>query len=64
MIDPDHCMCIEGPEALEDENRVLDNIRTLTEKNGKPCCLNLITEADTKFLKKLQKDEETRTKLS
>ena len=31
-------MCIEGPEALEDENKVLDSMRIMTEKNGKPCC--------------------------
>ena len=38
-------------------------MKTLTEKNGKPCCINLITEADNKFLRKLQKDEEAKIKL-
>jgi hypothetical protein len=29
----------------------------LLEKNGKPCCLNLITESDNKFLAKLVKEK-------
>jgi len=28
-------------------------MKKLAERNGKPCCINLITEADNKFLKKL-----------
>jgi len=39
-------------------------MKKLAERNGKPCCINLITEADNKFLKKLQKDEEIREKLA
>lgn len=57
-------MILEGPEALEHEDNVLEQMKKLTEKNGKPCCINLITEADNKFLKKLQKEEETKIKLA
>ena len=32
-------------------------MQNLLEKNGKPCCLNLITESDSKFLGKLAKEK-------
>lgn len=32
-------------------------MRALLEQNGKPCCINLITEADNKFLANLHKLE-------
>jgi len=32
-------------------------MQELLEKNGKPCCLNLITESDNKFLAKLAKEK-------
>lgn len=32
-------------------------MRALLEQNGKPCCINLITEADNKFLANLNKHE-------
>ena len=31
-------------------------MQALLEQNGKPCCLNLITENDNKFLRKLDKE--------
>ena len=54
---------LDGPEALEDEKKVLKQMLEVCEKNGKPCCINLITEADNKFLKKLQKEEDMKAKL-
>ena len=33
----------------------MGELQEFIERNGKPCCLNLITEADTKFLKSLEK---------
>jgi hypothetical protein len=32
-------------------------MQELLEKNGKSCCLNLITEIDNKFLAKLAKEK-------
>jgi hypothetical protein len=34
---------------------VLNNLQTFIERNGKPCCINLITEKDIKFLKNIEK---------
>ena len=34
---------------------VLNHLQTFIERNGKPCCINLITEKDIKFLKNLEK---------
>jgi len=35
-------------------------MRAFLEQNGKPCCINLITEADNKFLANLQKAGEAK----
>ena len=35
----------------------MGTMRALLEQNGKPCCINLITEADNKFLANLNKLE-------
>lgn len=32
--------------SLEEESRNLNLLTTFIERNGKPCCLNLITEKD------------------
>ena len=37
------------------DSELLTEIQAFIERNGKPCCLNLITERDTKFLHKLEK---------
>lgn len=36
------------------ESQTLSQIEAFLEKNGKPCCINLITDADNKFIKNLQ----------
>ena len=36
------------------EGDLLHELQAFIEVNGKPCCLNLITERDTRFLKKLE----------
>ena len=33
------------------------------EKNGKPCCLNLITDNDSKFLAKIAKEKRIQEEL-
>lgn len=40
------------PQQVEAET--LQEIQEFCEQNGKPCCINLITEADVKFLKSLE----------
>lgn len=39
----------------EPEADMLADIQGFIERNGKPCCLNLITDRDNKFLKELEK---------
>jgi adenylate kinase len=38
------------------EGDILQELQAFIEVNGKPCCLNLITENDTRFLKKLEEE--------
>lgn len=40
------------PAAIETETLI--SIQNFLEQNGKPCCINLITEADNKFIRSLQ----------
>lgn len=37
------------------DTELLADLQAFIERNGKPCCLNLITERDNKFLKNLEK---------
>jgi hypothetical protein len=37
------------------EAEIFGELQDFIEKNGKPCCLNLITDKDNKFLKNLAK---------
>lgn len=41
--------------AMEDKEKNFAHIQEFIEQNGKPCCLNLITDRDLKFLKQLEK---------
>jgi hypothetical protein len=40
----------------------LVDIQEFIEKRGKPCCLNLITEKDNKFLRALEKQQKAADK--
>lgn len=40
------------------DSELLADLQEFIERNGKPCCLNLITERDNKFLKNLEKSKE------
>ena len=44
--------------ALDKEAENLERMQEFIERNGKPCCLNLITERDVKFLKQHTADQE------
>jgi len=48
----------EDKTPLQLESECLSSIQEFCEKNGKPCCINLITEGDLKFLKSLEPVEE------
>lgn len=48
-------MLIDDPEVTKDTDLTLNNMRQLLEQNGKPCCLNLITDADNKFLRNIDR---------
>lgn len=39
----------------EQDAALLTEIQAFIERNGKPCCLNLITERDNRFLSNLEK---------
>ncbi len=41
----------------KDEKAMQSDLMSFLEQNGKPCCLNLITESDKLFLLKLEKHE-------
>ena len=43
----------EGKEECE----FLADLKRFIEQGGKPCCLNLVTEEDNKFLKRLEKEK-------
>lgn len=43
--------------SQEDEQSNNQKLQTFIERNGKPCCLNLITERDVKFLKSIERDK-------
>jgi len=34
-----------------EEHAVFEDLKTFIESEGKPCCLNMITDADNKFLR-------------
>lgn len=41
--------------SADPEDKNLAVLQTFIERNGKPCCLNLITNQDLRFLKSLEK---------
>lgn len=49
---------------MAEENDQLVKMREIIEQKGKPCCINMITEDDKKFLDNLQKiaEKEARAK--
>ena len=49
-------MICTGPES-EHVAQSLEKMQATLEKNGKPCCLNLITDNDSKFLAKIAKEK-------
>lgn len=46
---------VEVVNAFEEESKNASKIQKFIERNGKPCCLNLITDKDVKFLKSIEK---------
>ncbi len=46
-----------GNSFIEHEHDLLSDLQAFIERNGKPCCLNLITDRDNAFLKNLEKQK-------
>ena len=61
-ISANNCMTLNGPDS-DNVKDSLSKMQGLLEKNGKPCCLNLITESDNKFLAKLAKEKRIQDEL-
>ncbi len=51
----EHACMLKLAQAGADEARDLEEMQALLEQNGKPCCVNLITARDSKFLEDLKK---------
>ena len=48
-------MLLNDPEVTIDQEKTLKLMREKLEQNGKPCCLNLITDDDNRFLANIEK---------
>ena len=57
LIGKEKCMVLNDIAEMANETQTLTKIQTLLEQNGKPCCINLITDGDNKFLRKLERKE-------
>jgi len=55
LIGAECCILLDKPEETQNVDKTLKRMRELLEQNGKPCCLNLITDADNKFLKAIDR---------
>ena len=55
LIGSENCMLLDNPEETLNNEKTLKLMRAKLEQNGKPCCLNLITEADNRFLKNIER---------
>ena len=55
LIGEENCMLLDNPEVAANQEKTLKLMRAKLEQNGKPCCLNLITEQDNRFLKNIER---------
>ena len=62
LVGEENCLALDGPDSFQSEHKTMGTLTTLCERNGKPCCLNLITDSDNKFLSGLKKEEERKIK--
>lgn len=62
LVGEENCLHLDGPDSFQVEHKTLGTLTALCERNGKPCCLNLITDGDNKFLANLKKEEERKIK--
>ena len=56
IIGAENVLVINGPDS-QNEAETLKKMQDKCEQSGKPCCINLITESDNRFLKDLAKKE-------
>ena len=55
LIGEENCMLLDNPEITANQDKTLSMMQAKLEQNGKPCCLNLITDNDNKFLKNIER---------
>ena len=55
LIGSENCMLLDNPDVTTDQEKTMKLMRSKLEQNGKPCCLNLITENDNRFLKNIER---------
>lgn len=48
-------MLLDNPEMTQNQEKTLGLMRAKLEQNGKPCCLNLITDNDNRFLANIER---------
>lgn len=48
-------MLLDNPEVTANQDKTLGLMCAKLEQNGKPCCLNLITDNDNRFLKNIER---------
>lgn len=48
-------MLLDNPAIAANQDKTLKLMQAKLEQNGKPCCLNLITENDNRFLKNIER---------
>ena len=55
LIGNENCMLLDNPEVTANQDKTLGLMCAKLEQNGKPCCLNLITDNDNRFLKNIER---------
>lgn len=55
LIGKQNCMLLDKPTETQNQEKTLKAMQKKLEQNGKPCFLALITEADNRFLKNIER---------
>ena len=55
LIGADNCVIFDSPEKTADVQKSLEAMKSTLEKNGKPSAINLITDNDNRFLRRIDR---------
>ena len=55
LIGADNCVVFDSPEKTADVQKTLEAMKSTLEKNGKPSAINLITDNDNRFLRRIDR---------